>query len=408
MHPIIECAADLTEALKGVASVEPTFMSVPEKKAALVALTEVRSQLDALTLRVLAESDDLATAHGMRDAAAWLAVETRTTSRAARRDLSLARALVRHPAVGDGLASGTLRAEQAKAIVDAVDALPAKVETEVRDRARSTMLSMATDHDARDLGRIGKRILDIVAPEVGESQEAKELAAEEARAHAAVEMGLIEDDGTGRCRGWFTGPASMGKMLKRQLLAFANPARHDEADLKDESGELKPLRRRLGEAFVEYVERFPADRTPQTAGVNATIVVTMTLDQLLAESGTALLDDGSRISAGQARRLACEAGIIPVVLGTKSQPLDLGRTARLFSKAQRIALALRDGGCTAQGCETSASGCHSHHDDPWSRRGLTDLDNGRLLCPRHHRLAHNPRYDKRVHADNTVTFAVRQ
>ncbi len=408
MHPIIECAADLTEALKAVASVEPTFMSVPEKEAALVALTEARSQLDALSLRVIAESDDVATVHGMRDVAAWLAVETRTTSRAARRDLSLAQALGRHPAVGDGLASGALRTEQAKAIVDAVDALPARVETEVRDRARSTMLTMALEHDARDLGRIGKRILDIVAPEVGESQESKELAGEEARADAAVEMGLIEDDGTGRCRGWFTGPASMGKMLKRQLLAFANPARHDEAGLRDESGELKPLRRRLGEAFVEYVERFPADRTPQTAGVNATIVVTMTLEQLLADNGTALLDDGSRMSAGQARRLACEAGIIPVVLGTKSQPLDLGRTARLFTKAQRVALALRDGGCTAQGCETSASGCHAHHDDPWSRRGLTDLAKGRLLCPRHHRLAHNPRYDMCIRADNSVTFSLRR
>ncbi len=408
MHPIIECAADLSQALKDVASVEPTFMSVPEKEAALVALTEARSQLDGLTLRVLAESDDVATARGMRDPATWLAVETRTTSRAARRDLALARALVHHPGVGDGLAAGVLRAEQAKAIVDAVDALPARVSDDVRDRARSTMLSMALEHDARDLARIGKRILDIVAPEVGESQEAKELEAEESRASAALEMGIVEDDGTGRCRGWFTGPASMGKMLKRQLLAFANPARHDDAELMDEEGHLKPLRQRLGEAFLEYVERFPADRTPQTAGVNATIVVTMTLEQLLAESGTALLDDGSRMSAGQARRLACEAGIIPVVLGTRSQPLDLGRTARLFTKAQRIALGLRDGGCTAQGCDTSASGCHAHHDDPWSRRGLTDVGNGRLLCPRHHRLAHNPRYETSIHADNTVTFAVRR
>ena len=408
MHPIIECATDLADAMKAVASVEPTFMSTPEKEAALVALTEARSQLDSLTLRVLAEADDIAEAHGMRDAAAWLAVSTRTTARSARRDLALARALGRHAHVADGLASGALRAEQAKAIVDAVDGLPAKVEEDVRDQARETLLSMALEHDARDLGQLGKRILDIVAPEVGESHEADALAAEEARANATVEMGLIEDDGTGRCRGWFTGPASMGKMLKRQLLAFANPARHDEADLKDANGELKPMRRRLGEAFAEYVERFPADRSPQTAGVNATIVVTMTLEQLLAENGTALLDDGSRMSAGQARRLACEAGIIPAVLGTKSRPLDLGRAARLFTKAQRIALALRDGGCTAHGCETSASGCHSHHDDPWSRRGLTDLKNGRLLCPRHHRLAHNPRYEMGKGADNKVTFSLRQ
>lgn len=408
MHPIIECATDLAESMKSVASVEPTFMSIPEKEAALVALTEARSQLDALTLRVLADSDDVGEVHGLRDAAAWLAVQTRTTHRAARRDLALGRSLARHPYVADGLAAGALRAEQAKAIVDAVDALPAAVEADIRDRALRTLLSMALDHDARDLGQIGKRILDVVAPEVGESHEAAVLAAEEARADATVELRLVEDDGTGRCRGWFTGPSHMGKMLRRHLLALANPARHDEADLKDDDGEWKPMRRRLGEAFLEYVERYPVDRTPQTAGVSATVVVTMTLEQLLAESGTALLDDGSRMSAGQARRLACEAGIIPAVLGTKSQPLDLGRTARLFNKAQRIALALRDGGCTARGCETSASGCHAHHDDPWSRHGLTDLAKGRLLCPRHHRLAHDARYEMRIHADNTITFIRRR
>ncbi|MCW2738635.1 HNH endonuclease signature motif containing protein [Nocardioides sp.] len=407
LHPIIECATDLADAMKGVASVEPTFMSVPEKQAALVALTEARSQLDALTLRVLADSDEVAEAHGLRDAAAWLAVETRTTHRAARRDLALARGLTGHPSVADGLASGTLRTEQARAIVEALDALPASVEPGVRDRAELTMLSMATEHDARDLGRIGKRILDVVAPEVGESHEEKALADEEARASAAVAMGLVEDDGTGRCRMWFTGPTHLGKMLKRHLLALANPARHDEADLKDQDGDWKPMRRRLGEAFVEYVERYPVDRTPQTAGVNATIVVAMTLDQLVAGNGTALLDDGSRMTAGQARRLACEAGVIPAVLGTTSQPLDLGRTARLFTKAQRIALGLRDGGCTVRGCETSASGCHAHHDDPWSRRGLTDLAKGRLLCPRHHRVAHDSRYEMTIHADNAVTFARR-
>ncbi len=408
MHPIIECAADLSDALKGVASVEATFMSTPEKEAALVGLTEARSRLDALTLRVLAESGDIAEAHGMRDAAAWLAVETRTTTRAARADLALARGLAGHPYVADGLASGALRAEQAKVIVEAVDALPAVVDAETRDRARLTLLTMAREHDAKDLRQIGKRILDIVAPEVGESHEAKELAAEEARAAASVDLTLVEDDGTGRCRLRFTGPSSVAKMLKRHLLALANPARHDQADLTDDTGKLKPLRRRLGEAFVEYVERYPADRTPQTAGVNATVVVTMTLEQLLAANGTALLDDGSRMSAGQARRLACGAGIIPAVLGSKSQPLDLGRAMRLFTKAQRIALALRDGGCTAQGCETSASGCHAHHDDPWSRHGLTDLANGRLLCPRHHRLAHHPRYERVIHADNSVTFSLRR
>ena len=101
------------------------------------------------------------------------------------------------------------------------------------------------------------------------------------------------------------------------------------------------------------------------------------------------------------------AGIIPAVLRSRSVVLDLGRTTRLFTRSQRIALGLRDGGCTAKGCETSASGCHAHHDDPWSRLGSTDLANGRLLCPRHHRLAHNTAYAMTIHPDNQVTFARR-
>jgi hypothetical protein len=344
-HPIIACAADVSAALKAAHCVEPVFMSTAEKQEALIALTMARSQLDGLTARLLAASDDVGQVHGLRDAAAWLAVATRTTRREARGVLALGRALEQHPGVATALRSGGLRAEQARVVAQAVDALPARVDAETRDLAETTLLELATRHDAGELKQVGKRILDVVAPEVGECHEAGVLAAEEARAAAEVDLVLV-DDGEGQCHGRFRLPSHVGKMFKR---------------------------RRLGEALIEYVERYPADRTPQTAGVNATVVVTMTLEQLLTEQATALLDDGGRISAGQARRLACEAGIIPAVLDTKSQPLDLGRTARLFTSAQRIALGLRDGGCTARGCETTASGCHAHHDDPWSRGGATDL-----------------------------------
>ena len=124
MHPIIGCAADISAALKAARVVEPVFMTTGEKQSALVALTEARSQLDALTARVLAASDDVGEAHGLRDAAAWLAVETRTTRREARRDLALGRALEAHPAVALALSSGALRTEQARVVAEAVDALP--------------------------------------------------------------------------------------------------------------------------------------------------------------------------------------------------------------------------------------------------------------------------------------------
>jgi hypothetical protein len=376
----------------------------------LDAATAASSRLTSVECRTVAEADRrrLGDEIGARHThQRWAGRSRRTHAEAARLTrLGIALVSEQHASVASALADGGLRLGQARVIVEAVDALPPDVDPAVRGKAEAALLGLAAQHDARDLKQIGKRILDVVAPEVGECHEAAVLAAEESRAAAAVEL-TLRDDGEGRFHGRFTVPSHVGAMLRRHLLALANPARHTEAELRDESGDRRPLRRRLGEAFVEYVERYPTDATPQTGGVNATVVVTMTLEQLLAEQATALLDDGSRMSAGQARRLACEAGIIPAVLGTKSQPLDLGRLARLFNKAQRIALGLRDRGCTARGCETSASGCHAHHDDPWARGALTDLANGRLLCPRHHRLAHDSRYAMTVHADNTLSYVLR-
>ncbi|MBL0747683.1 HNH endonuclease signature motif containing protein [Nocardioides baculatus] len=376
----------------------------------LDAATTAASRVAAVQCRTVAEADRrrLGDVVGARHTHQWWARRSRMTQSEANRLTRLGVALdaPQHTEVARRLADGTLRVEQARVIVEAVGALPSHVDDEVRERAEAALLELARVHDARELKQLGKRILDTVAPEVGESHEAKRLEDEERRAAQSVDFTMV-DDGEGRCHGRFTVPSHVGAILKRTLLAIANPARHSSDDLRDGSGEWKPSRRRMGEAFVEYVERYPVDVMPQTAGVNATVVVTMTLQDLLGDHATALLDDGTRMSAAQARRLACEAGIIPVVLGGKSQPLDLGRARRLFSKAQRIALGLRDGGCTARGCETTASGCHAHHDDAWSRGGLTDLANGRFLCPRHHRLAHDSRYAMTVHADNKVNFVMR-
>lgn len=152
------------------------------------------------------------------------------------------------------------------------------------------------------------------------------------------------------------------------------------------------------------MERYPTHRTPDAGGVAATVVVTMSVESLMGGLAPASLDDGLRLSAGEARRLACEAGIVPAVLGSASQPLDLGRKVRLHTAAQRIALGLRDTGCTAQGCELPPGACHAHHDLPWSRGGATTVAGGRLLCPRHHRLAHRPDHVMERHPDNSVTF----
>ena len=91
----------------------------------------------------------------------------------------------------------------------------------------------------------------------------------------------------------------------------------------------------------------------------------------------------------------------------QSQPLDVGRKRRFHTTAQRIALGLRDGGCTTEGCDRPPALCHAHHDQPWSRGGTTDVKTGRLLCPRHHTLAHDRRYQLKAGPNGKVTFSRR-
>ncbi|MEO5854318.1 MAG: HNH endonuclease signature motif containing protein, partial [Nocardioides sp.] len=94
-------------------------------------------------------------------------------------------------------------------------------------------------------------------------------------------------------------------------------------------------------------------------------------------------------------------------LGGASQVLDLGRRRRFHTGSQRIALAIRDRGCTALGCDAPPGLCHAHHDHPWSTGGHTDTTTGRLLCPKHHALAHDQTYETNPTAHGKLRFIQR-
>lgn len=127
----------------------------------------------------------------------------------------------------------------------------------------------------------------------------------------------------------------------------------------------------------------------ETGGLHATINVTIDYLSLLGRLDKAgITAHGMPISAANIRRMACNADIIPAVLGTKGELLDLGRTSRGFSKAQRKALAIRDRGCTVPGCHRSAATSEAHHVKPWSEGGETSVDNGLLICEYHHLQVH--------------------
>jgi len=84
--------------------------------------------------------------------------------------------------------------------------------------------------------------------------------------------------------------------------------------------------------------------------------------------------------------LACDADILPAVMGSDSQILDLGRTTRLFTGDLRQAITIRDRGCVFPGCDREPRDCDAHHIKPWTANGPTSFDNAALVCPAHHRL----------------------
>ncbi|PQZ95940.1 hypothetical protein CQ018_01200 [Arthrobacter sp. MYb227] len=119
------------------------------------------------------------------------------------------------------------------------------------------------------------------------------------------------------------------------------------------------------------------------------LLVTITYDALAGFTEEAgYTQHGEFISAATARRMACNAGILPLVMGSKSQPLDLGRKVRYFTKAQKRAIAARDRGCANPGCSMPVHRTEVHHIKPFSENGKTDVSNGLLLCIRCHTAYH--------------------
>lgn len=167
----------------------------------------------------------------------------------------------------------------------------------------------------------------------------------------------------------------------------------DESPEEHDTGRSIPYPVRLGHGLIDLIERLPKHAIPTSGGHTATVVVTLRHDQLLTGLGTATLNTGTTISATQALRLACQAGLVPAVLDGDGAPLHLGHERRLHPKHHRIGMELRDGPtCALDGCDIPAAFCHAHHVVPWSEGGQTSLDDGILICPHHHNLAHHPHW----------------
>ncbi|MFF2316816.1 DUF222 domain-containing protein [Arthrobacter sp. NPDC058097] len=107
-----------------------------------------------------------------------------------------------------------------------------------------------------------------------------------------------------------------------------------------------------------------------------------------ANQGTALFAFGGPVNPATIRKIACDADIIPIVLGSQGRILDIGRASRVFPPHIRKAITARDQGCAFPGCTIPAAWCEAHHITYWSRGGTTSTGNGVLLCSHHHHLIH--------------------
>ena len=140
-----------------------------------------------------------------------------------------------------------------------------------------------------------------------------------------------------------------------------------------------------------------AQDCPTTAGEPPHLSVTLSWEVLRTGLGTATLDYGTPLSAAAARRWACDAKIIPVVLGGESEPLDVGRAMRTVPLSLRRALVARDRGCAFPGCDRPPGLCQAHHCRHWGNGGDTSVDNCVLLCETHHRHVHHTGWEILIH-----------
>ncbi len=366
------------------------------------------------------------------------------------------------------LAAGAVGVDQARAIVGALADLPSEVGREVVDKAAAALVGYADQFPPPQLARLGSQILWHVAP--AEADEADRLALARSEERAARDRYLsFTPDGPSSVRVHGRLGLEAAAVVHAALDPLCNPAaravpgaRPGSADgvgripapASAAAGVLGAWRRsgarvdpvppstgaadsrgsgsagivgsaptrgaggvsgaddrtagqRRADALVEVCRMVLAGgRLPDNGGDRPQVVVTVPFDPLRRAFGAGVIDTGDRLSADAARRLACDARILPAVLDGAGQPLDLGRERRLFTGPLRRALVLRDGGCAFPGCDRPPRWCDGHHVVHWADGGATSLANAVLLCGHHHRLIHDARAGWSVHigADGRPAF----
>jgi len=420
MTPALDAIGRLGEAkslLAAAARVGVAGLDDSDLVLAASTAEELGRLVDALRVQLAGEIDERSRYELGRDGLAQRLGETRAvhliekvtlvSSREAARRVRLGRATrsrfgldgsplpAEFPAVAAGLADGMLGLDSAAAIVQQLthaDTAP----LEQRDRAEHALVQDATSISA-DLVAVRARVWrEALDPDGAEPRD------EELRRRRQLWIGR-EVDGLTKFGGYAdpvnaallkaalaerSGPNVQPRFLSAEELAAAaenrDPRTSDQRNFDIVMG--------LITAGIRSSESKRKSMRSLT-----TVIAVVNKKDLEAGTGVGWLDDVAEpVSAAAVNELACDAGIRTLVLGDHGEALHLGRAERLFSRAQRLALAARDGGCIWTACHAPPSWCHAHHVVEYRDGGLTDIDNGVLLCPAHHHALHASDYELRM------------
>jgi len=348
--------------------------------------TEVRARARRLALLAEIEQRDLPGPLLGLTASGWLVNNATHSPRQAKREVRLASRIAAVPQLAAAMAGGRLSSEQAERLAHGLGRLPEELDATQRDAVAAQLVEFATsgEHGPDALSRLVNRAIEIVAPEVAE--EADRLAVE--RTDRDQQRDRYVATGRDLDGSWLIHaklPVIEGTQIVTALNAIATRQRGNDAL----TGEETTWGQAMADALVSVFNHHAScGEAPQHGADRPRVTVTVTLDTLKgALAAATLIDTDTPITAQQARLMACDADILPMVMGGDSRPLDVGREKRLFTGAIRQAIILRDRGCVFPGCDRPPSQCECHHRIPWWAGGRTSFDNGALLCEHHHHLA---------------------
>ena len=290
----------------------------------------------------------------------------------------------------EALLAGTVSPTQAEAIVRSVADLPSG--DWVRRRGEKVLVRQAAHLNASELAKAGRHVAEVVDPDAVDRRLEAALEREERAAHLDRYLSISEDRAGGvRIRG--RGSAEDGALIKAALLPLTCPDPVTDGETGESYTDPRDHGARMWDALVSTAQNaLSTQLPPDTHGTPARLLVT--IDHQMLTNGTTA--DGTDLPPDVLRRLACDAEIIPAVLGSGGEVLDVGRLRRLVTPAIWTALVVRDRHCTFPACTRPPLMCHAHHLRHWADGGDTSLDNLALLCGHHHRVIHHSPWEIRL------------